>query len=281
MFLSATFYFTAGALFDLAARYALSSENEIIYASVTRTAVSYVHFLLMFIFRFLIILFYRKTGWASQPTAGAVEVVTSDELPDDYAERVQKVNAVLMQINGTGLLTIPMAATAAPMIPDPSAILMGTGLPFALNVQSVAEAALNAALGAVTPSVFPGVQAPSAALAVPSIAESQPEATTQVQPTPVETYTVPTRHILIRNMFDKDEETEEGWWNDIREDVAEECSKYGKVEKVVVMQELPGGQAYVSFEDTEMAKQASAALEGRWFDQRQLHVEFVEETAIP
>jgi len=188
---------------------------------------------------------------------------------------VQKVNAVLIQVNGTGLLTIPLAAATAVMMPDSSASMTGSALPVAvpaisvvpINVQSVAEAALNAALGtSATPNFG---QSPSDVVA------------TQAQQPTVEELIVPTSHILIHNMFDKDKETEDGWWDDIREEVTQECTTFGKCENVVVMHELPGGKVYVSFQNEDMAKQAACALEGRWFDQRQLHVQFVKKDDIP
>ncbi len=203
-----------------------------------------------------------------------MEVITSDELPEDYAERVQKVNAVLMQVNGTGLLTIPLAAAA--MMPDPSALMVGGNVPavapvvsgLPITVQSVAEAALNAALGGPTSSSSLALANSEAA---PTLGEQSVE----------QAAAAITSHILIHNMFDKDLETEDGWWEDIREDVTEECTTFGKVEKVVVMHEHPGGKVYVSFQENQVAKTAASALEGRWFDQRQLHVEFVNEEDVP
>jgi len=41
--------------------------------------------------------------------------------------------------------------------------------------------------------------------------------------------TNPTRTVLLKNMFDPEEETEPTWAEDIQEDVSEECSKFGPV----------------------------------------------------
>ncbi len=82
-------------------------------------------------------------------------------------------------------------------------------------------------------------------------------------------------------MFDKDQETEEGWEEEIRLDFEEECSKYGKITKVVVMSQEPGGKIYASFETIDGAKTCASTLAGRWFDKRQLRVEFVQEDAVP
>lgn len=87
----------------------------------------------------------------------------------------------------------------------------------------------------------------------------------------------PTLHLLVHNMFDREEETDEGWQNDIREDFEEECEKYGKLNKCIVMDKLPGGKIYASFDNVESAKNCALALAGRWFDKRQLRVEYVTE----
>ena len=91
----------------------------------------------------------------------------------------------------------------------------------------------------------------------------------------------PTQHLLIRNMFDKDEETEPNWPEDIKEEFKEECSKFGKIEHVTVMHNDPGGKIYASFDTIEAAKTCASSLAGRWFDKRQLRVEFVDAEDIP
>jgi RNA-binding protein 39 len=87
----------------------------------------------------------------------------------------------------------------------------------------------------------------------------------------------PSQNLLIRNMFDKDEETDPNWEEDIRMDFEEECSKYGKLLKVLVMSKEPGGKIYARFNSVDEAKTCASDLAGRWFDKRQLRVEFVDE----
>ncbi|EJK52951.1 hypothetical protein THAOC_27709 [Thalassiosira oceanica] len=82
-------------------------------------------------------------------------------------------------------------------------------------------------------------------------------------------------------MFDKDEETDEGWEDDIRLDLEEECGKHGRISRVVVMSSEPGGRIYASFETEDGAARCAAALAGRWFDKRQLRVEFVDGGDVP
>mmetsp|Transcript_4644 Transcript_4644/g.7049 ORF Transcript_4644/g.7049 Transcript_4644/m.7049 type:complete len:80 (-) Transcript_4644:98-337(-) len=76
-------------------------------------------------------------------------------------------------------------------------------------------------------------------------------------------------------MFDKDEETEEKWADDIKLDFEEEGSKHGKLVSVKVMCKETGGKIYASFKSLEGAASCAANLAGRWFDKRQLRVEFV------
>jgi len=91
----------------------------------------------------------------------------------------------------------------------------------------------------------------------------------------------PTRHLLVHNMYDKDKETDQGWEKDVKEEFIEECSKFGKIENVTVMHEEPGGKIYASFVDSTGAKACAENLAGRWFDQRQLRVDYMQEENIP
>ena len=90
----------------------------------------------------------------------------------------------------------------------------------------------------------------------------------------------PTKAILVHNMFDKDEETEPNWEEEIRLDFLDECSKYG-VTNVVVLHKEVGGKVYGVFETVDGAKSCALNLAGRWFSKRQLRVEFVSEDSIP
>ncbi|OEU06823.1 hypothetical protein FRACYDRAFT_164728, partial [Fragilariopsis cylindrus CCMP1102] len=87
----------------------------------------------------------------------------------------------------------------------------------------------------------------------------------------------PTRHLLVHNMYDKDEETDPGWEKDVKEEFIEECSKFGKIDSVTVMHEEPGGKIYASFIDPTCAKACCDNLAGRWFDKRQLRVDYMQE----
>mmetsp|Transcript_26488 Transcript_26488/g.55595 ORF Transcript_26488/g.55595 Transcript_26488/m.55595 type:complete len:937 (+) Transcript_26488:62-2872(+) len=206
-----------------------------------------------------------KTGWANQQSSVAsVQEVRSDQFPDDANEKVQKVNLVMIQLTGAGLTTMLNQVD-----PSQHQALLASGPAGALGIlptaqlNSVAEAALDMALGE-TPTV-PTQEATTAATG-----EVVPDAKI------VGRSENPSTHILVHNMFDKDEETEQGWEEDIKLDFEEECSQYGKIFSVLVMSKEPGGKIYASFDSVDSATNCAKALAGRWFDKRQLRVEFVD-----
>ena len=218
--------------------------------------------------------FCRKTGWANlQSAAAGVEEIRSDEFPPDADEKIKKVNATLLELTGSGLATLGGAAvTAASLGVLPSS-----------QLKSVAEAALDAALGGATATLpipaaiaqpAAGMQ-PTAASASAGIAAPAP-ASTVADATVVGRLDNPSQHILVHNMFDKDEETDPGWENDIRLDFEDECQQYGKITSVLVMSNDPGGKIYATFESQDGAMKCAKSLAGRWFDKRQLRVEFVD-----
>jgi RNA-binding protein 39 len=220
---------------------------------------------------------FRKTGWANQQSAaaGIVEVKT-DEIPADANEKVEKANAALIQLTGTGLITVAQQGATAQALLSSGGAAAALGILPAQQVQSVAEAALEMALGGAAPNVQP----------VPAVAVAPSVSTALIAPAPVVVDATvvgrsdnPSQHILVHNMFDKDEETEPNWENDIKLDFEEECAQYGKMTSVVVMSKEVGGKIYASFESSRDAMNCAKNLAGRWFDKRQLRVEFVD--AVP
>jgi len=183
----------------------------------------------------------------------------SDEFPEDSAVKIQNAHLVLTQLTGSGLMAMASLglATGASLTGSQDATSTIAG-PQVMPVMTVAEAAVNAALG--------GNDSPS---------EENDNKFIKGTPSCV---------FLISNMFDKDQETEEGWENDVKEDFVEECTKYGVISKgsngeplVKVEHDKPGGMVYAQFENIEMATKCTSAIAGRWFDKRQLRVEFVPE----
>lgn len=178
--------------------------------------------------------------------------------------RIEKANVVFKQLNGSGLsqtagiLLIPSMANkylgALALSKDATSA----------QITVIAEEAVNIAMGlppSATPSNTP-------------LPVSAPEADDDDNPKHVKGEL--SRHILVRNMFDKDEETEEKWAEDIKLDFEEEGSKHGKLVSAKVMDKEAGGKIYASFESLEGAASCAASLAGRWFDKRMLKVEFVK-----
>jgi RNA-binding protein 39 len=251
----------------------------------------FIHVVLTCIILFLLVTF-RKTGWANQQsTTAGIQEVRSDQFPPDSNEKVEKVNQVLTQLTGSGLTTM-----LSQVDPVQQQVLLAAGPAGALGIlpsaqlASVADAALDLALGNVPSSdaLLPPVNGAAAAAAASTTESSPvnaPAAAAAASPVPpsnandakvVGRIEQPSNHILVHNMFDKDEETEQGWEEDIKLDFEEECAQYGKISSVVVMSKEVGGKMYASFEAVDGAMNCAKNLAGRWFDKRQLRVEFVD-----
>jgi len=206
--------------------------------------------------------------------AGVAET-RSDDLPPDADRKLREANAVMVQLTGAGIADLEAhrasAADAGPAVP-------ANANPGDDILESVANAALDAAFGglpAPAPAAAPGAAAAGASPVAKTGGAAVPDAKA------VGRADRPSRSILIHNMFDKDEETDEGWEDDIRLDLEEECGKHGRISRVVVMSSEPGGRIYASFETEDGAARCAAALAGRWFDKRQLRVEFVDGGDVP
>ena len=238
---------------------------------------------------------YRKTGWANQQTTDkSIEEVTTAEVPPDANARIQQVHAAMVQLAGTGLVVTPQMtivglnpnananATAAATGASAPAVAAtpAASIPAAASsqVEAMAAAALDAAFGAA-----PAADTSTSAAAAPGPPSTAPAtaASETADPTKVGGSDSPTTSILVHNMFDKDEEDEEGWPNDIKEEFIEECGKHGKITSVLVMSNDPGGKIYATFETIDGARACAESLAGRFFDKRQLRAEFVQAEDIP
>lgn len=81
---------------------------------------------------------------------------------------------------------------------------------------------------------------------------------------------IPTECILLKNMFDPADETDEGWDKEIGEDVKLECErKFGPVSHIFV-DKLSKGFTYLMFKDLKGGTMAKEALHGRWFAGRKI-----------
>ena len=214
----------------------------------------------------------RKTNWATVSQQGAE--MTSD-FPDDAQQRIANANTALQQLTGTGITAF---ASLAQMTGVSSTQLV---VPSAQNISNVAQAALDAALG--TAENEPTVGAPESANLVNGDANSANMDVVHQEDAndPSQVTGTPCPYLLVRNMYDKDTETDPNWHEDIREEFLEESAKFGTIISIQVVHEKPGGMVYVQFETADMASSCANALAGRWFDGRQLCVEFVGEEGYP
>ena len=203
-----------------------------------------------------------KTGWASQTsTVQGVEIVTSDKFPPDAAERARKAMIVLAKMSGASDAAIANAA-----------------------ISTTAERALDVAL-AGTHSV-----ANHKSGAVPTVADARAhlaaDRSSGVVNVPAAVKLIggeenPTKNVLVHNMFDKDQESGDDWPIEIKEDFEEECSKFGTITSITVLSNEPGGKIYATFETIDAAAQCAKNLAGRWFDKRQLRVDFMRDDQMP
>ncbi|OIW00454.1 hypothetical protein TanjilG_05804 [Lupinus angustifolius] len=98
----------------------------------------------------------------------------------------------------------------------------------------------------------------------------------QFIPTPVaETVGIPSECLLLKNMFDPSTETEPDFDLDIKEDVEEECSKYGRVKHIYV-HKRSAGFVYLRFETVKASSDAQHALHMRWFARKLISAIFVQ-----
>ncbi|KAH9936987.1 uncharacterized protein B0H18DRAFT_183214 [Fomitopsis serialis] len=88
------------------------------------------------------------------------------------------------------------------------------------------------------------------------------------------------RSVLLRNMFDPEEETERDWDKDLAEDVKGECeSKYGHVDFIKIEKDSQG-EIYVKFDAIDSAKKAIQGLNGRWFGGRPITAAFISDAIM-
>ncbi|KAI0692793.1 hypothetical protein BC835DRAFT_1416350 [Cytidiella melzeri] len=87
------------------------------------------------------------------------------------------------------------------------------------------------------------------------------------------------KSVLLKNMFDPEEETEPDWDKELAEDCKAELDKYGRVQFLKVEKESQG-EIYVKYDNVESAKKAIDALNGRWFGGRQASAAFISDAIM-
>ncbi|XVF67962.1 hypothetical protein PTKIN_Ptkin10aG0164200 [Pterospermum kingtungense] len=90
----------------------------------------------------------------------------------------------------------------------------------------------------------------------------------------IDTIGIPSECLLLKNMFDPSVETQPDFELDIKEDVQEECSKFGNLKHIYVDRNS-AGFVYLRFEDTQGAINAQRNLHGRWFAGKMITATFM------
>jgi len=82
--------------------------------------------------------------------------------------------------------------------------------------------------------------------------------------------------LLLQNMFDVAEETSPNWDEEVKEDVSEECKRFGSIIHCFV-DKKSSGNVYIKFGSIPAAQNAINHLSGRWFSKKQIIATFVAE----
>ncbi|CDI75372.1 splicing factor protein, putative [Eimeria praecox] len=91
---------------------------------------------------------------------------------------------------------------------------------------------------------------------------------------------VMTSNLVLRGMFNPSAADDEYYFEDIRDDVKEECGKHGSVVQVSLSEKDEEGRVFVKFTAPSVALAAQHALNGRFFGGRQIHAEFATDAMI-
>jgi RNA-binding protein 39 len=208
----------------------------------------------------------------SQPESAALALASLAGV--ELAGRVLKVGRVIDQLNPTGAVGGTSAlggstdASAHWKLDDDDG---GRGQ----TLTSANRAALMAKLGQAAGIQMP-VPAPLEFPQMNSYGLQQPLPIAPGMPVIPPLAGVPSTCFMIRNMFDPLGEGDGEWDTEIREDVSEECSKFGVVEHCYVERNKPGGLVFLKFSAMDPSYQAANSLNGRFFAGRMITVTFLD-----
>ena len=92
----------------------------------------------------------------------------------------------------------------------------------------------------------------------------------------------PSTCVLLKNMFDpngEDERNDPDFFDDLREDVKEECGKHGPVHDAKI-ERATAGFVYLKFGDVDSAGRCVSSMNNRWFAGKQIGVDYVSVDAF-
>ncbi|CAM6101661.1 unnamed protein product [Calypogeia fissa] len=191
--------------------------------------------------------------------------VNPGELDDDEGGGLSlnaRSRALLMQKLDRSGTASGVAATGATPLATPALGLLGAAVPgIPAAVAPLVTNPLLAAQVPLTGMAIAGLTSPG--LGAPAIGAA-----------PVEPIGVPSEFLLLKYMFDPKLETEPDFDQDIKEDVQEECSKFGQVKHIFV-DKNSAGHVYLRFDSTQAAISAQRALHGRWFAGKMITATFM------
>jgi len=87
----------------------------------------------------------------------------------------------------------------------------------------------------------------------------------------------PSTCVVVKHMFDPKEEKDPDFHLDIKEDVEEECTKFGKLKHIFVDKGSQVGHVYLRFTNIDGASKCVDNLNNRWFASKKITAEFVVE----
>nr|XP_023915945.1 RNA-binding protein 39 [Quercus suber]POF06158.1 isoform 3 of rna-binding protein 39 [Quercus suber] len=150
--------------------------------------------------------------------------------------------ALLMQkLDRSGIATSIAESLGAPVVNGPAPNAQAMGLP--INGQAAVSVPALPAQAILTPAAEP--------------------------------VGTPTECLLLKNMFDPATETDPDFDMDIKDDVEEECSKYGRVKHIYVDRNS-AGCVYLRFETVDGAMGAQRAMHMRWFACRSISALYMQ-----
>ncbi|XP_022896694.1 RNA-binding protein 39-like isoform X2 [Olea europaea var. sylvestris] len=197
------------------------------------------------------------TDQAAMQDAGA-NVADFDDIEGNGLSLNAHSRALLMQkLDRTGIASSIAGSLGTPIGNSP-----GLSVPTApvLGVAPV-DPSLTASLGQAPVPALAGLAA--AGLSVPAAAVPS-----------IDTIGVPSECLLLKNMFDPKLEAEPDFDLDIKEDVQDECLKFGTLKHIYVDRNT-AGFVYLRFENTQSAIAAQQALHGRWFAGKMITATFL------